>query len=524
MNPSTLVPSPEKPNVAHEVILVHGTFASSEEDCGQAWWQVGSSAYQALQKRLPRKTQLAGPGRMFRWSGENSERARSKAAAKLLDFVAPLEEAGTPYHLIGHSHGGSVIWSALQLAAVRRKELQHLGSWSTVGTPFLHHQARSPWSVINLAYAVLASLLLYPALHTFGFLVVLPYDLAVGGLPNGIVIKDAEHASAVSKVLRAPVLEAVELLGVQLTHTGDGIRLGSFDPASGQSLGWFLFGSFEGWVIVAGILLFTYCTILLCSYCVGPVAEVARSVWEKRLKAKVFETYGDRWLGLWTRDDEAINGLRTTLELSMSFVAKLVPRERIFISDLVSIPSRPLSWAALPIFNRFLRPAFDAVIRSAIVKAAQGNNRPAAKVVAVSPHPILADPDSLVSASPPLPEWLSDKILTQADLHASNLGPKLRRLLGAASFAAKLDGLNTDLAGRELVHTSYFDHPEVIELLALNIASAGPRSAMRRVCPDVRLSDWYTELKQAQQLLLNHDPAPVGDVSGTRDGNRRMAA
>lgn len=524
MNPSTQSPVTTNPAAPAKVILVHGTFASSDNDRGHGWWQVGSSAYRMLQQRIPRKAKLVVPGEVFRWSGENSERARSKAAAKLLDFVTPMEKAGTEYHLIGHSHGGSVIWSALRLAAIRKQELRQLGSWSTVGTPFLHHQSRSPWSLVNLAYATVASLLLCSALKTFWFLVCLPYDLAVGGLPDGIVIQDAAHVSPISVILRAPFLAAIELLGVQLTNLGDGLRLGSFDPTSGQSLAQFLYGSYEGWVIVAAILLFAYCMVVLCSFCVGPVAAVARNAWEKRIETKVFETYGDRWLGLWTQDDEAINGLRTTLQLSMSFVAKLVPRERIYISDLLSIPSRPLSWAGMPVFNRLLRPVFDSLIRSVIVKAAQGNNRPAATVVAVSPHPIHVEHETLMSAAPPLPEWLSEKVLKRADLHACSLGPKLRRLLGAASFTTKMEGISDDLSGRELVHTSYFDHTEVIELLAMHIASTQSGVGLRRVCPDGRLTDWYADARQAQQPRFTNGQPSTLATSSTEEGHRRKAA
>ncbi len=131
-------------NAKEQVVLVHGTYASSEHDHGEAWWQVGSQAYQELQKRLPAQAELVGRGQVFRWSGENSERARSKAAAQLLDHLKAYENEGRPYHLIGHSHGGSVIWAALKLATLRRRDLKQLRSWSTVGTPFLHQRSARP--------------------------------------------------------------------------------------------------------------------------------------------------------------------------------------------------------------------------------------------------------------------------------------------------------------------------------------------------------------------------------------------
>ena len=199
------------------VVLVHGTFASSDKDYGSDWWQVGSSAYQRLQQQLPDHVSLHGEGEVFRWSGENHERARSKAAARLLDHLTVLENEGRPYHLIGHSHGGSVIWAALRRATTRRIRLHHLRSWSTVGTPFLHHRTRSPWNVLNVAYMLLAATLLVPAVRCFWALATLPYDLAVGNLEDGIVINRTEEAGLVVALVRAPILEVLRLLGVTFT-------------------------------------------------------------------------------------------------------------------------------------------------------------------------------------------------------------------------------------------------------------------------------------------------------------------
>lgn len=41
------------------------------------------------------------------------------------------------YALVGHSHGGSVIYSALIVSIDKRRELKHLRCWCTIGTPFL---------------------------------------------------------------------------------------------------------------------------------------------------------------------------------------------------------------------------------------------------------------------------------------------------------------------------------------------------------------------------------------------------
>ena len=105
---------------------------------------------------------------VFRWSGENSERARIKAGRKLLAHLESLEAKGQGYHLVGHSHGGSVIWHTLQLATSQRKSLDHLRSWATVGTPFLHYRTRGFLNAVNVFNLLLAIVLIKPALTVFG--------------------------------------------------------------------------------------------------------------------------------------------------------------------------------------------------------------------------------------------------------------------------------------------------------------------------------------------------------------------
>ena len=106
------------------MILVHGTFAGDQKDVGDKWWQAGSEAAEELQQRLPRGVRIADNSEVFHWSGENSERARSKAALRLLDRLHKLEEQGREYHLVGHSHGGSVIWSALKMTTLTHRPLE----------------------------------------------------------------------------------------------------------------------------------------------------------------------------------------------------------------------------------------------------------------------------------------------------------------------------------------------------------------------------------------------------------------
>ncbi len=145
------------------VILVHGTYAGDSENAGQKWWQAGSPAVAQLRSRLPRGVKIAEGEEVFHWSGENSERARSKAGRQLLERLRELEAEQRDYHLVGHSHGGSVIWKTLKAKSLSQQPLEHLKSWTTVGTPYLEHRSRSVFNIWNIAGVVMGVLLIPPA-------------------------------------------------------------------------------------------------------------------------------------------------------------------------------------------------------------------------------------------------------------------------------------------------------------------------------------------------------------------------
>ncbi len=491
------------------VVMVHGTYAANDSDRGDAWWQLGSRPGRELSDRLPDGVEMPVDGEVFHWSGENSERARIKAAQDLLAHLLRFEASGRGYHLIGHSHGGSVIWHTLRLAKLQNRPLDGLRSWSTVGTPFLQLRTRGAWHVGNLIHLVMAILLFRPAYRVICKLTHLAGG-AVFGTHQGITLP-ADGAPGSMTVARAPMLTILEWLDVSVTRTDSGIQVGTYDPTGGQSILEYLFFDTEGLVLLGVALLAAYAYFSLGILFLSPVLESLRMRKEARLENAVMNAFRSRWLGIWSSEDEAINGLRATLDMSVSFVSRMVPREPILFSDRLSRLSRPFQWLFAPIYNTLFRPLLDGVVRSHVIKAAQGNNRPAAEVVAVAPVPV-SQPD--LEDLPALPEVLNEKIVEGANCHASSFAPKLRKLLAQPSFVGGLTSFGQAISGRELVHTSYFDYGEILDLLTIHIAWArGDGATVRRAFdanPD--LITWLHEFKSrlGEQLL----PRPAVRADG----------
>ncbi len=134
-----------------KIVTVHGSFAHIETvsdpaemagDATRPWWQPGSSFEMQIKKLVGSDGSSGAPGsevefQPFVWKGDNSEIVRRQAASRLLSELKTLEDQAEKYCVLAHSHGGSVVASALLEGASRGVELNGLKRWITIGTPFV---------------------------------------------------------------------------------------------------------------------------------------------------------------------------------------------------------------------------------------------------------------------------------------------------------------------------------------------------------------------------------------------------
>ena len=434
---------------AHIIVSVHGTFSATEQHEGTQWWQYGSRFWQALSQELPEKYSQIQKEQTFHWSGENSAAERRSAAKNLLVLIRAFEENQQPYHLIGHSHGGSVIWEALLLANRKSRSkwakqaattdgfipLQYLRSWATVGTPFVISKP----SALRILMAMVTGIV---ALISFLYILFSPF------------IKGVEEAA--------------------------------------QSAG-------AGWEVVLANLVVFY--IVLSPTLAGLESEQVDR--ERRSAHDVIKNFGSRWLCLWHSNDEAINGLRAAMGLS----GKVVPRRSIlgkaFAFPILSRLYLPLSFFFFtPVLNFVLAPLGDRYVWRKIKDKSVGNDRPGAHANRVETMPVSGYP-----GIPSIPQRVENDLGAEADAALQEAAATFRSMLGRLGNGMG-KGLFEELkasglSGRELIHTSYFDNPDITILVGEHIRGA---SGM----------DIQTEMPDDLRRWMEQYRAVIGQVIATR--------
>jgi len=511
-----------------KVVTVHGTGAGSEADIGLSWWQKDS----AFQKKTAEIVELAGDGIEvvpFHWgTGPNSETKRREAGAKLYEQLREYDAAGVDYYLIGHSHGGSVIYNALLRSAAKDEPLARLKTWLTVGTPFLDFKP---------------SWLLFNRLNIWGQGV---YVTGIGFLLLAIGL-------FASKYFDLPFAQMVN-----------------------ASLGDKAFSNFY-----YPVLSFVLAYVVMCFGLLALSERLTKRWYSDRNKTKARDLYEKSWIGLWHHDDEAISALTNVRALNRAIVPSnfLVPAfslipllltilglayaaylsihawnpEAQWLKDifakLTAIDSDPkqdwalhrilpmlwelagavtiimgpiiaiyllLTTAGVGIVRGFahligipLAKAVDRLVWDSVRQETWGNDRRGESVRSVSATPPLFKPQYA-----PLPDAIASKIARYSEAHATETLRKARELLGMTATATAMGDIGRDLSSqlswRELIHTSYFEIDEFIALLAAALRRSGLSSSKAEKIADAISDDMVEEwLKEISTLP---QPMPANEV------------
>lgn len=481
-----------------KLVLVHGTGAGDPENIsGERWWQLDSAFHNALGERInldPAHVEIVP----FQWEvGPNSEKDRRAAAANLLELLASFENAGVPYYLIGHSHGGSVIYNTLLQSVDQARRLTLLQHWITIGTPFLDYRMNrfmyQRLTGMGLTIYSTGLIALFMALAYWVFRTTGNFDVRAYVQDWGLTPAMVENAVAMDFDL------LLHNFAIALT-------------------------------IYAGICL-----------CVLFFLERRKRGWfTKAEKRQVEDWYGDQWLGLWHQEDEAISALTNVKRISGSiipstFLSPVVTYIQLGLIALIGVlvvwdivfadghlfstmaleiggPSTSLDeetgvyeefegdehWAFLTFMILFILSMIGAlvwlatlmlkavarmigwplsivlnkIIWSSVRQRAWGDDLPKEDVRDIAPQP-----PEFQRSMPCLPEAVAAPLRDHSDGHAISTLNKVRMMLGMAEGGVIQPDVRAELGEalnwQELIHTSYFEVPAFVDLLAMHLIRLG---------------------------------------------------
>jgi len=422
------------------VITVHGTFAAHPRHRGTAWWQQGSRFAQSFDESS--RFYLATP---HHWSGENSEVARRRASRELCRRILELERLSVPYHLIGHSHGGSVIWLALKKAK-REAHLNCLRSWTTVGSPFFQLE----WREMEL------DLLLPLGLGSF--------------LLRGVGSYRGTTFLWRKTLQMMPVLDAFHGQGALAV------------------LGMLLVG--VSWVTVS----------MLCLRVTLQFAGLCLSAWQRRSEARVYRDLETRHLAIWSNRDEALSGLAGAVVVKKSGVG-LFPSLSL---PGASLFGKLLSPLLLPLVAgcNYLTALFNFVVRRRMIDALHGNPYWFSHVRTVTPYPVGSDRGPGMSVSEEAEVMAEAARNAVATLSAAR--DALSALATGSKFAVFQERVKEDVRLDGLVHNSYFSCAGVINRIGKHLdafskpvyAKASPMAASG----DTKRLDWRQPIEPGRTI------------------------
>ncbi len=153
------------------IVTVHGTGDTAAGPTGDKWFQQGSAFAQRLLGHL-RQRGVEADIVPHLWSGANSAWDRERAANKLAGLIRKLYNKYDSIHVIGHSHGGNVANDAavlLKWGLRSNATKEKFDSLTTVGTPFFNVRTGPMQALAGVLFLLIAwgSAILFPLLAAY---------------------------------------------------------------------------------------------------------------------------------------------------------------------------------------------------------------------------------------------------------------------------------------------------------------------------------------------------------------------
>lgn len=437
------------------VVTVHGTNDTGDRE-GAKWWQRGSSFTEKLRAAIRPTGEATVEIEPYLWTGANSAFDREQAGAWLADFLRQLRQDHDEIHIVAHSHGGNVVTTACdRLGWAGDQAKQKVHSVTAVGTPFLRGRS-------GFLYVIVAAILALAALTAIG-------------------VASARYAIYYA----ATAEERASILG-----------------GGGNTDVYYLF------VIASAVFVFT----------------IALRLWRRFRAGLARAVAGPRLLALWHPNDEAISFLRqvheTKIEPFPPGALLRATRGNAVLAGAVAVVSLTLMarfdvglGAAIQAMNPLSTLFIDAshlgdiavmapaaflagywayrIVAGALPELLLRRRLNASMGGILRGLAIGADTDARFEAPQNAPRGercakieLNGAVAERMREHASGRTDELLRKYRDAIFSVDQDArpvfariAEDALTWDSLIHTTYFDQPEIIAAIAAHVRGAGARGA-----------------------------------------------
>lgn len=472
------------------VISVHGTGDTATEPDGPVdgdhWFLTRSKFMNLLKQRL------AGHGLEAEivphlWSGANSAMERERGARALVNTIKrAARRNGGPVHVIGHSHGGNVANDAARMLNwTSTQRNSKIASVTTVGTPFfrMHASGADLFGAWLFAAIVALSVLLIPAITAFASQDVIDATFDLVNLPFKDVVAHTEER-------RAMFEEAAEV--VRTSDPGLLVRV----------LNWV---TQHAYPVASGLALLTM--IPVAFYGLARIRRVSRrpnaattiySIWHpsdeaisflRKLESVPLEPF-PRWSlfrsSRTTGVHWGVNAVITFILIGAGFLAfdffqgvNVLTRPFQSVGAylvVIGVAGAPLVFmAAYLLYRLFAAIVLELSLRGML------NNTIGGALIAIAfgrdgDHRI--DKVSTCSHSyGTRNDVLSGEVADRMSAHAADASKRLFDRYRAAIFSVSADETNAinelakdSMTWDSLVHTTYFDQPEVVDRIGDYIA------------------------------------------------------